>query len=235
MKAVLFDLDGTLLPMDQDEFTTGYFKFLAKKVAPYGYEAKPLVDAIWAGTAEMAKNDGSKSNYERFWDKFAEIFGENSRKDIPVFDEFYRVEFQQAQQICGFNPKAAQTVSRVKELGLRTALATNPIFPGHATASRIRWAGLEPEDFEFYTAYEDSFHCKPNPKYFLDVAEKIGLAPEDCLMVGNDATEDLAAKKAGMQVFILTDCLINKENVDLSDIPHGDFEELMKFIESNVK
>lgn len=234
MKAVLFDLDGTLLPMDQDEFTTGYFKFLAKKVAPYGYEAKPLVDAIWAGTAEMVKNDGSKTNYERFWDKFAEIFGENSRKDIPLFDEFYRVEFQQAQQICGFNPKAARTVSRVKELGLRTALATNPIFPGHATESRIRWAGLEPGEFEFYTAYENSVHCKPNPKYFLDVAEKIGLAPEDCLMVGNDATEDLAALKCGMQVFILTDCLINKENVDLTGVPHGGFDELVKFIESNI-
>ena len=30
---VLFDLDGTLLPMDQDEFTKGYFKLLAAKLA----------------------------------------------------------------------------------------------------------------------------------------------------------------------------------------------------------
>lgn len=35
---VMFDLDGTLLPMDMDEFTTGYFKMLAAKVAPRGYE-----------------------------------------------------------------------------------------------------------------------------------------------------------------------------------------------------
>lgn len=52
---ILFDLDGTLLPMDQEAFTTGYFKFLAKKLAPYGYEPKSLVDAIWAGTAAMVK------------------------------------------------------------------------------------------------------------------------------------------------------------------------------------
>ena len=37
---ILFDLDGTLLPMDQEAFTTGYFKLLAKKLAPYGYEPK---------------------------------------------------------------------------------------------------------------------------------------------------------------------------------------------------
>lgn len=55
---ILFDLDGTLLPMDQEAFTTGYFKSLAKKLAPYGYEPKSLVDAIWAGTAAMVKNDG---------------------------------------------------------------------------------------------------------------------------------------------------------------------------------
>ena len=55
----LFDLDGTLLPMDQEAFTTGYFKLLTKKLAPHGYEPKSLVDAIWAGTAAMVKNDGS--------------------------------------------------------------------------------------------------------------------------------------------------------------------------------
>ena len=48
LTTVLFDLDGTLLPMDQEAFTTGYFKLLAKKLAPHGYEPKSLVDAIWA-------------------------------------------------------------------------------------------------------------------------------------------------------------------------------------------
>ena len=39
-KAILFDLDGTLLPMDQTEFTNGYFKLLAAKMAPHGYDPK---------------------------------------------------------------------------------------------------------------------------------------------------------------------------------------------------
>lgn len=55
IKAILFDLDGTLLPMDQDEFTKGYFRLLAAKLAPYGYEPKTLIDTIWAGTAAMVK------------------------------------------------------------------------------------------------------------------------------------------------------------------------------------
>ena len=58
IKAVLFDLDGTLLPMDQDVFTKGYFKFLIKKAAPYGYEPEKLISSIWQGTAAMVKNTG---------------------------------------------------------------------------------------------------------------------------------------------------------------------------------
>lgn len=48
-------------------------------------------------------------------------------------------------------------------------LATNPIFPKVATESRIRWAGLQPEDFELYTTYEKTCHCKPNPAYYTDI------------------------------------------------------------------
>ena len=113
---VLFDLDGTLLPMDNEEFTKAYFKLLAKKLVPYGYEAGQLVDAIWAGTAAMVKNDGSQSNEAAFWKKFASICGEKVLADKPLFDEFYLKEFQEAKEICGRNPKAALTVQRAKEI-----------------------------------------------------------------------------------------------------------------------
>lgn len=231
IRAILFDLDGTLLPMDQDLFTRGYFGFLTKKLAPHGYEPKALVDGIWAGTAAMVKNDGSVSNEDAFWAKFAQIFGEQALADKPLFEEFYQVDFQRAREFCGFAPAAKETVALVKALGFRTALATNPIFPACATASRIRWAGLEPEEFEFFTSYENIGCCKPNPAYFAEVARRMALPPADCLMVGNDAREDLAALDAGMQVFLLTDCLINKEDRDLSPYPHGDFAALQDYLQ----
>lgn len=168
---ILFDLDGTLLPMDQEAFTTGYFKFLAKKLAPYGYEPKSLVDAIWAGTAAMVKNDGSCTNEQAFWKKFAAIYGEEKcQSDQGLFEDFYANEFNAARDICGFNPASVETVHKLKECGYRVALATNPIFPHMATENRIRWAGLVPEDFEIYTTYEASTFCKPNPAYYLEVA-----------------------------------------------------------------
>ena len=230
IKTVLFDLDGTLLPMDMEEFTNGYFAMLTRKLAPRGYEPKKLVDAIWAGTAAMVKNDGSRTNEAAFWDKFAQIFGEESRKDIPLFEEFYANEFQQAKQFCGDDPMAAEAVRRIKASGRRVVLATNPIFPSVATESRLRWAGLEPSDFELYTTYENCRYCKPNVNYYREVLDQLDLSPEDCLMVGNDMTEDTAAAELGMQVFLITDCLINKEGKDVNAWPHGGFEDLIRFV-----
>lgn len=234
LRCVLFDLDGTLLPMDQEEFTKAYFHQLAKKLAPRGYEPKALVDAIWAGTAAMVKNDGQCSNEEAFWHRFTQIYGPKVQADKPVFEEFYANEFQNARSVCGFTPRAAETVAAIRSMGYRVALATNPIFPSVATESRIRWAGLKPEDFELYTTYENSTHCKPNPAYFCDVAESLHLAPESCLMVGNDALEDTAAAQVGMQVFLLTDCLINKDGRDISAYPQGSFEQLLEYVKKET-
>lgn len=228
---VLFDLDGTLLPMDQDVFVKKYFSLLAARLAPHGYEPQALIAAIWAGTAAMVKNNGSKTNEQAFWDDFAGQFGEGARADEPKFAAFYAEDFDKVRQVCGHHPRAARVVHRVKEKGLRVALATNPIFPAIATQKRIRWAGLQPEDFELYTTYENSVNCKPNPDYYRDVLRKLGVQPEECLMVGNDVGEDMIAQTLGMQVFLLTDCIINKKNEDLSRYPHGDFSALLEYIE----
>lgn len=233
INVILFDLDGTLLPMDNDEFTGGYFKMLAKKLAPHGYAPDQLIDAVWAGVTAMVKNDGSRTNEQAFWAQFAHVLGERVYADKPLFEEFYAVDFNEAKCFCGFEPKAAQTVSLVHELGFRTALATSPLFPSVATEARIGWAGLKTSDFEFFTTYEDTHWCKPSPEYYLEVTRRMGVSPEECLMVGNDAIEDMtASRQAGMSAFLLTDCLINRKNLDYHAVPHGGFDELMTYIKA---
>lgn len=226
---VLFDLDGTLLPMDQDEFTNGYFGLLMAKIAPRGYEPKKTIDAVWAGIAAMVKNNGTQTNEAAFWNKFTQIFGPESLADKPLFDEFYAKEFQAAKSLCGFNPQAAEAVRAIKRAGRQVVLATNPIFPAEGTRTRLRWTGLEPEDFLLYTTYENCRWCKPNLNYYQEILDTLNLQPEECLMVGNDVTDDMAAQELGMRVFLLTDCLINREGKDISACPRGGFGQLMGF------
>lgn len=228
----LFDLDGTLLPMDQEVFVKSYLSRLAKKMAPCGYDPETLVKAVWAGTAAMVQNDGSSTNDAVFWRVCDGFFGRDTRVDEPLFEAFYREEFQQVRRDCGFNPLAAEAIRQIKSMGLRTVLATNPLFPPTATRSRVRWAGLDPDDFEWITTYDNSSHCKPNPDYYREILDKLELKADVCLMVGNDVSEDMVAGTLGMKVFLLTDCLINKENADISQYPHGGFPELLNYIRS---
>lgn len=228
---VLFDLDGTLLPMDEDAFTEKYFAELVKKAAPYGYEPKALVAAVWKGTKAMIKNDGTGKNHDRFWQVFADTLGQDVLKLEPVFDAFYANEFHRAKAATGENPLAKQAVEAAKAQGFDTILATNPLFPLVGVETRLSWVGLTLEDFSQVTAYEEYSYCKPNPGYFLEVLEKGRKKPGECLMVGNDVDEDLTAASAvGIDTFLTTDCLINDSGADLSGVETGTFAEMLDFL-----
>ena len=141
IKTILFDLDGTLLPMDQDLFLKAYFGGLIKAMVPHGYDPELVVKSIWAGTGAMVKNDGSRTNEEVFWESFCAFFGPDARKDEPLFQNFYKTEFQKVSAVCGHDPRAAESIHEIKALGYRTILATNPLFPPIATRSRVHKAG----------------------------------------------------------------------------------------------
>ncbi len=230
LTTVLFDLDGTLLPMDQDEFVKTYFGLLAKRLAPFGYDPKELVATIWEGTKAMMKNDGSRPNEAVFWDKFVEKYGVQCLGDKEKIDDYYNNEFLFVKNICGFNPKAAESVRKIKDAGLRVALATQPIFPRTATEHRTAWAGLDVSDFELVTTYENINYCKPSKEYYLEVCSRLGVSPEECIMVGNDVDDDMPARNSGMQVFLLTDCLINHSGADINEYPYGNFDDLLEFL-----
>lgn len=235
LKTILFDLDGTLLPMDQDAFVKSYMKRLAAKVAPIGYEPNKLIEAVWMGTGAMVKNDGRSVNEDVFWSVFTSVFGQEALSDKPVFDEFYLNEFQQVKESCGFDARSAKLIERLRGRGYRLVLATNPLFPQAATHSRVRWAGMRTEDFAWITTYENASFCKPNLKYYEEILEKLALNPAECLMIGNDVDEDMIAEKLGMKVFLLTDCLLNRSGQDISKYPHGSFGALEDYINALEK
>ena len=232
IKAIPFDLDGTLLPMAQEVFVRDYLGRMAAFLAPHGYDPQLLTKALWAGTGAMVKNDGKVKNEDVFWYVFNTFLGKDAKQDEALFQEFYTTVFQQSKDSCGYNPMAAEAVREIQAMGYRVILATNPMFPAIATHSRIRWAGLNPEDFELITTYENSRFCKPNPDYYREILGKLLLDGAECLMVGNDAGEDMVAGSLGMKTFLLTDCLINRTGEDISQYPNGGFSELLHYIRS---
>ena len=232
IKVIMFDLDGTLLPMNQDSFVKAYFGGLAKKIEPFGFKPEEVVNAVTKGVGAMIKNDGTLTNEEVFWNKFSELLGEGIKEHKDLFEDYYKNEFQTVRAVCGFDERARKAVEIAKEKGFRVVLATSPMFPKIATESRMSWAGFKPTDFEIYSTYEDYSFCKPNLNYYKAVIESLDVLPEECVMVGNDVLEDMVAKELGVEVFLLTDNLINRKDKDFSEYNQGGFDELIEYLKS---
>lgn len=232
IKAVLLDLDGTMLPMNQEEFIKIYFGELCKRFCPIlAVDSDTLIKGMWKGTEAMTKNDGKALNMERFWRVFANECTNDVLKHIKEFDDFYTKEFFNAKNACKYNPVVPETIRVLKQKGYRLIAATNPLFPSVATYNRLKWAGVTHSDFELVTTYENCTSCKPNPMYYNDIMQKIGLAPNECLMVGNDVSEDvLPCKELGIDIYLITDCLINKSESDISSCKSGSFKDFLSYV-----
>ena len=235
-KNILFDVDGTLLPMDVHEFVKYHFGSLCEKMIPVlKIEPKALTDSIMAGLGAMAKNDGSALNRDVFWKAAAKVSGVDLIKYEDMFTDYYNNEFVAAKTATFVNPYAKKCVDFAKENGYKVIAATNPIFPKPATYKRLEWAGLNPEDFEYITVYDNSSSCKPNLLYFKDLCEKCAISPKESLMVGNDVDEDLCSAELGFDTFLITDCIINRNDKDYSSYKNGSFEDFFNYLTSLAK
>ena len=230
IRAVLFDLDGTLLPLDQSKFIKEYFKGLVDALSPLGCDPKALEGSIWAGTVAMIKNDGTKTNEEAFYNKFSSL----CQVDMEAFDrlarEYYRTEYKKLENLTKKTPLAKTAVALAGECGRRVVLATNPLFPREAQEVRIAFAGLCPSDFELITSYESDKYAKPSTQYYTSIAKRLGLSPDECVMIGNDEEEDMrAASSVGMRCFLIEDCVISSSEHPW-DGERGSFEDMLEFL-----
>ncbi|MDD3122740.1 MAG: HAD family hydrolase [Candidatus Izemoplasmatales bacterium] len=223
---ILFDLDGTLLPLNEELFMKIYFGGLGKTFEKFGYEPKKLIEAVWAGTKSMINNHGQTTNEFVFWPSFYQIVNGDHSFIETTFEGYYSSMFDEVQKSTTASMFSKKIIDELKQKNYRIILATNPLFPRIATEKRIEWAGLKVDDFEFISTYENFSYSKPNIKYFEALIKQLSLTPENCLMIGNDALEDMVASKTGMETYLLTDCLHNEHQVDISKYENGSMEDL---------
>lgn len=228
IKTFLFDLDGTLLPMDMDKFTEIYFYEMGKCF--YGIiDPKHLAKSVWESTKVMVANTEKRTNEEVFWEDFKERLGEQSVALEEQFMKYYNNGFKKVQASTSESKAMIEAVKQLKDKGYEVVVATNPLFPRQAIHDRIRWAGFEPEDFRYVTSFEEHHYCKPQIQYYEELLANLGRKPEECMMVGNNVQEDMVAGKLGLKTWLVTDCLINHTGEDYVVDYEGTADEFQKF------
>lgn len=209
LKAVVFDMDETLLSINLNAFILRYFKDVSSMLADIGRRSRGGTMAR-LGTILVDLNANRRS-------------GTDNRTNL----EFYRTEVERRCGICLSDPLiyeaftyydrevlpyknddvinahampgAHAALQAVQDAGLRCALFTNPSFPQGAIECRMGWGDLADAPFELVTHMGNTTRCKPDATYYLEQLQVMGLEPHEVLMVGNDPRRDFPSPACGIQ------------------------------------
>lgn len=232
-RAVFFDLDGTLLPMEIEEFLGTYFKAIGRYVAEQGLDAQAFSAGFKAGIGAMASHDDGRTNAEAYWEAFFQHVEGGEEAWTPLLNEFYERDFGAIGKGVEANPACARAVATLAAKGYPLVLATMPMFPHRAVEWRLSWAGVDPARFSRLTSFENSTSVKPKLAYYAENLAACGLRGSDVLMVGNNTVEDLAACGLGVDAFLVTDHLLDPtEGFDLASVKHGSMEAFAAWVET---
>jgi FMN phosphatase YigB (HAD superfamily) len=233
LKAVLFDLDNTLILYDEVKFFQVYFPLVAdwfKDLMPTDKFSEKLMQA----TIVMHKNDGLVTNRELFLKEFCKGTNWDADDIWKRFDTFYQQDWGKIKETISSQDCARDVFQYVQDKHLKIVIATNPIWPLTAQMTRLAWAGLDDMDIALVTNIDNMNFCKPQLGYYRQICQIINVAPEECLMVGDDPANDMVAARIGMKTYLTVDSInhiespreLSKQVIgnDLEGIPPADFQ-----------
>jgi FMN phosphatase YigB (HAD superfamily) len=205
LKAALFDLDNTLIHFDEREFFEAYVPEISKVFSDL-MPPETLLEKLLLSTQMLVmNNNGQMSNADYFMSSFSQGY-EKYRDEIwRRFLKFYETEFDKFKSLVSVMPDVREVFVKLKKMGVKLVIASNPIWPEIVQRKRLAWAGLGDWNFELVTHIENMSHCKPHIGYYLEVCQKIDEKPDGCLMIGNDPVNDLIVATIGMKTFLVTE------------------------------
>ena len=204
IKAILFDLDGTLLEIKLDKFISQYLNLLAKRVA-HLVPPKKFISKILKALKVVEKNSGQNSNEEVYESIFFPLEGHSREEIQPLINKFYKDGFPQLRQYARRKSEARKVVQTAFDKGFEVVIATTPLLPATAIEQRLEWAGVAGFPFHLITTLENSYATKSisNLLYYEQILDRIGHPAEACLMVGDEA-KDLISASLGIHTFLIS-------------------------------
>lgn len=239
IKYVFFDLDGTLLGMDDKEFLQIYLSNLYKNCFDENkYSFKEASYIVHQSLNETINDlDNECTNLEKYY-KYFKMFTDKNLFDsyLENFNNFYKSnEFDKCKTATYVNENMVKAVKYLKQKGYKLVIATNPFFPKTAIIKRLSWANLDINDFELVTFGEDSHFLKPHLEYYQEIMERLNIDnPSEILMIGNDVEEDMVSSKLGFNTYLVTDCMLSRFGNEDKVSNKGNSSEFLVYIKENL-
>lgn len=234
LKAILFDLDGTLLGNQMDAFLPAYFKAITDYMA-HMIPPDRLIAEVMAGTRAMNANDGTgPTNKETFERIFFPRFDHGREELESLFHQFYREHFPKLRPWTQRRPEARRLVDWAFEQDLDVVIATNPVFPRPAIEHRLAWAGAPVSEYDYalITSYENMHATKSHPAYYAEILSCLDLPPDACVMIGDSWEMDIApAASEGIPGYWITNADTAPPDDGVRLIGRGPLTDLWRHIE----
>ncbi len=226
-KALLFDLDGTLLD-SVDDLTVAINNTLASHSLP----------SISREDVTVFIGKGARVLVERALTKVCPKIPEQT--DIEEIYAQYLKEMQRAEGTRTKQlPGVPEALRELKDHGYKMAIVTNkPAAIARRLAAQFNLICY----FDTIVGAGDLPAVKPDPIMLIEAAHRMGMSIRDCAMIGDSMNDSLAAKNAGIPAFLLKTGYNEGVGIDLwaqehapNDLVFGSMTELSRFLLENER
>jgi len=230
VRALFFDLDGTLLQVEMQRFIPAYLDGLATHLGP---RVEPAVFRALARGGIMSLLDrGDRDGCNR--EAFLRHLERHGGIEAAEFDRALRAccaeDLETLRPMVKPLPQIRDLLDAAFASGREVVIATNPVFPREVIEARLRWGRMADYPFALVSDWENSTICKPAGGYFVDLLDHLRLQPEEALMIGNDTGHDLAAGHAGIATLLVETWLIERGGSMPAPAWQGDHDDLLQFL-----
>ncbi|MEL6405375.1 MAG: DinB family protein [Chloroflexota bacterium] len=199
IKAVFLDMDNTLLLNPDKVFAQRFLSLWDDFLSAEGISdaSQRFRNAIRImGHAQR----GNSSN----WAVTVREMGNDVTDTEALLRRFYAEVYPELASCIAPVDGAADLIYRLREEDYLVVIATNPIYPESAIQQRMAWAGLPTEDgiYEFISSADTMHFAKPDPCYYGELLARVGIEPDEALMVGDSMGNDIRpAQTVGLRTF----------------------------------
>lgn len=213
LKAVIFDMDGVIIDSEPIHMKLENETYKKLSIEVTGDEHRSFV--------------GSTSHY--MWGTLKDKYKLNQTlEELIEYDRSTYLKYLNSEE-CEITliDGVKELIEDLYEKGIKLAIASSsPLNVIEVIAKKFQ---IE-EYFEVFVTGDYVERSKPEPDIFLFASEKLGVSPENCVVIEDSHNGVRAAKKAGMKCVGINSDATGSQDISMADLVINSFKEVSKMI-----